>query len=234
MIGRFKDNLIIAQKGYGIEDLFFNEYFAIRKDDIFFKTGGYLLKNNKISTFERGSIYFNEFEKILLSNYLDKRKFLEDLIYENKKFVFFENLNLKFECKKFKSVYSSFKEAEEYVGRFIEGKKDKILLVFNELFINAYEHGNLGLSFEEKERLIREDKYCQLLKKGSDKEIEVCVAKKDNYIFVKITDEGKGFTLESKKALFNGRGIKLCEKYAYIFYNQKGNSVLLIGKSDGL
>jgi len=117
-------------------------------------------------------------------------------------------------------------------------------LVFTELFMNAYEHGNLGIDSKQKHRYMEEDKYFDVLKEleaQTDKNIEVEVYKiiepDSEYIVTKICDEGEGFDTQilahifrnSKK--FNGRGVFVSRKNSMgIYYNTKGNCVLFLTK----
>jgi len=117
-------------------------------------------------------------------------------------------------------------------------------VVFTELFMNAYEHGNLGISSKKKHYYLEEDIYFEKLKeieKDCDKEILVEVYKvtelDNEYIITKICDEGKGFDTQilaqifrnSKK--FNGRGVFVSRKNSMgIYYNSKGNCVLFLNK----
>ncbi len=232
MIGRFIDNVVILNKGYEINNFYENSYFKIDNNSIYLFVSAYVLKNKKVSKVINGKYSLDEFEKILITEEnINIEKFVNEILYSDDKFIVLQVLDVDFECKLFPTRYSSFKEAENFFSNFV--KKSNLMLVFNELFFNAYEHGNLALSFKEKEELIKKDKYFDFLKKEVNKKIEVCVEKKDKYVFVKITDEGEGFRLNQKRGVFNGMGIKMCEKFAYIFYNKKGNSVLFIGKDDG-
>jgi len=117
-------------------------------------------------------------------------------------------------------------------------------LVFTELFMNAYEHGNLGINSKEKHHYMEEDNYFEKLKElqeGNDKKIEVSVYKitepYSTYVVTKICDEGDGFDTQilahifrnSKK--FNGRGVFVSRKNSMgIYYNTKGNCVLFLTK----
>lgn len=117
-------------------------------------------------------------------------------------------------------------------------------VVFTELFMNAYEHGNLGLSSRQKHKLLKEDNYFETLKikeVGCEKQIEVQVDKIINasstYIVTQIADEGAGFDTQmlseifrnSKK--FNGRGVFVSRKNSMgIYFNAKGNRVLFLNK----
>jgi len=117
-------------------------------------------------------------------------------------------------------------------------------LVFTELFMNAYEHGNLGIDSKQKHQYMEEDIYfekLQELQKGNKKSISVEVYKitepYSTYVVTKICDEGEGFDTQilaqifrnSKK--FNGRGVFVSRKNSMgIYYNTKGNCVLFLTK----
>ncbi len=117
-------------------------------------------------------------------------------------------------------------------------------LVFTELYMNAYEHGNLGLNSSTKHHLIEQDEYYNTLKekeKNCTKKIIVKINKilhnNINYIVTQITDEGEGFDTQilseifRNSASFNGRGVFISRKNSLgIYYNSKGNSVLYLNK----
>ena len=129
---------------------------------------------------------------------------------------------------------------EEIAQRIFEDNKKllKSVLVFEELFMNAYEHGNLGIDKQLKAELLKKSKYLATLKeieKESNKKIEVAVYKLINsatYIGVEICDEGEGFNIEKIKNIningVNGRGILMSNKNADIYYNKKGNCLLFV------
>ena len=117
-------------------------------------------------------------------------------------------------------------------------------LVFSELFMNAYEHGNLGLDARTKHRYLEEDIYfesLQKLEKESQKKILVQVFKlkelESEYIVTKIADEGDGFDTQTLSEIFrnslkfNGRGVFVSRKNSMgIYYNPKGNCVIFLHK----
>jgi len=117
-------------------------------------------------------------------------------------------------------------------------------LTFTELFMNAYEHGNLGIDSQEKNRLIQNDEYFDELKKREkhiDKKIVVKVDRIKNitseYIVTQIQDDGNGFDTKILEAIFrnthkfNGRGVYVSKKNSMgIYYNLKGNNVLFLNK----
>jgi len=117
-------------------------------------------------------------------------------------------------------------------------------LVFSELFMNAYEHGNLGLDSRTKHRYLEEDIYFESLQKleqESQKEISVQIFKlkesSSEYIVTKIADEGDGFDTQILSEIFrnslkfNGRGVFVSRKNSMgIYYNTKGNCVIFLHK----
>lgn len=120
----------------------------------------------------------------------------------------------------------------------------KANVVFTELFMNAYEHGNLGLSSAKKHALLEDDNYfetLQKLEKESDKRIRVYINKikyqSSTYLITQISDEGVGFDTQMLSEIFrnaqtfNGRGVFVSRKNSMgIYYNAEGNSVLYLNK----
>lgn len=120
-------------------------------------------------------------------------------------------------------------------------------VVFTELFMNAYEHGNLGLRSGIKHKLMESDAYFDALatmELACKKEITVCVTvltyQNREYIVTQITDEGDGFDTNILAHIFrdiknfNGRGVFISRQSSLgIYYNQKGNSVLFLHKAKG-
>ena len=110
--------------------------------------------------------------------------------------------------------------------------------------MNAYEHGNLGLTAEQKHQLLEDDTYIDTLlelEQGVDKEISVKIYKMVNlsssYIVTQITDAGDGFDTQILSEIFrnsktfNGIGVFVSRKNSMgIYYNQKGNRVLYLSK----
>ncbi|MFT5659828.1 MAG: CheY-like chemotaxis protein [Sulfurimonas sp.] len=121
---------------------------------------------------------------------------------------------------------------------------DNAGLVFTELLMNAYEHGNLGIDAGFKHRLLEDDIYFETLKEKEqicNKKINVKINKVKHYsswyIVTQITDEGKGFDTQilseifRNSATFNGRGVFVSRKNSLgIYYNSKGNSVVFLNK----
>lgn len=118
-----------------------------------------------------------------------------------------------------------------------------------ELFINAIEHGNLQMNYEEKTRLVAENKWhLEIIRRL---EMPEYLNKKINVIFsndgkgiykLEIEDQGKGFDwqqflyVDPSRAFDNhGRGIAMANLLSFdqINYNAKGNKVTaLINKEE--
>jgi CheY-like chemotaxis protein/anti-sigma regulatory factor (Ser/Thr protein kinase) len=109
-----------------------------------------------------------------------------------------------------------------------------------ELLINAIEHGNLGISFEEKAELLSSGRWQKeidarlALPENADKSVEVAFWRDGAELIVNVRDEGKGFdasrfmTLQESRAFYpNGRGIALARQIAFagIRYLGCGNEV---------
>jgi len=120
----------------------------------------------------------------------------------------------------------------------------KANMVFTELYMNAYEHGNLGIDSATKHYLLENDTYFDTLlekQQNCNKKITVKVDKIEHrdstYIITQITDEGEGFDTQilseifRNSATFNGRGVFVSRKNSLgIYYNSKGNSVLYLNR----
>ena len=167
--------------------------------------------------------------------------------------IYIHRLNLlttHLETKTFNSTLDDIDEANgwyENIWSKITSDEDiscKANLVFTELYMNAYEHGNLGIDSNTKHILLENDTYFDtLLQKQQDcnKKITVKINKIEHinttYIITQITDEGDGFDTQilsdifRNSATFNGRGVFISRKNSLgIYYNSKGNSVLYLNK----
>ena len=241
MIGRFGENIFILNKNFDIKDCFKNQYYEIKGEKIVLFSSAFALINGKTTILKPNTYYIKNIKKLLFADSINEEFFCKQFIYEGEKFIYIHFYNIKYQkCEEFKTKFEDVKKAEEFLEKFLDNefkniKKESMLLIFNELFFNSYEHGNLGLTFEKKEQLFKENRYIEYLKKAkSDKSINVCIGKinyKNNqYLVCKITDEGNGFDLnQNKTALYNGRGLLMSSKISKgVFYNEKGNSVIFI------
>lgn len=111
-------------------------------------------------------------------------------------------------------------------------------LIISELMFNAIEHGNLGITYEEKAALIESNRYLDEIEKrlqspeNRAKYAIVEVKYLTQQIIVSITDTGPGFDFrkylnidETKLMENHGRGIALANSLLKIRYNNKGNQV---------
>ncbi|HMA99577.1 MAG TPA: cyclic nucleotide-binding domain-containing protein, partial [Spirochaetota bacterium] len=124
-----------------------------------------------------------------------------------------------------------------------EGKMS-LKLILNELLINACEHGNCNISFEEKSKIMNEGRSLADIiaeKVQNDPAIAKKKIKLDYNInnkrsWIRITDQGTGFDWRKQlqenaqkspeELLLHGRGIHMSQGLCKNFkYNDKGNSV---------
>jgi DNA-binding response OmpR family regulator len=110
----------------------------------------------------------------------------------------------------------------------------------SEFVINAVEHGNLGITYEEKTRLIASGLWQEeierrlRLSEHSDKYVRVHMKKNSNAITVLIEDQGNGFDFEKfgridELRVFDnhGRGIAIATAALDVRFLEKGNKVLV-------
>ena len=161
-------------------------------------------------------------------------------------FIFINRLDLNEETlvreKIFDTSLDAVDEANEWYLNLCNDKCSNI--AFNELFMNAYEHGNLGIDAGTKHKLLADDVYFETLvelEKDCNKKTTVKIYKiysySSEYMVTQITDEGRGFdtnilsTIFRNSKKFNGRGVFVSRKNSMgIYYNSKGNSVLFLNK----
>lgn len=138
-------------------------------------------------------------------------------------------------------VYSNLVTNYLFNSNFInEECKEGLNIALNELLLNAIEHGNCKITYEEKSEWLNSGRDTMDLIREKNKNSEVN-KKKVNFKYkitpqktsILIKDEGDGFDWQSRfKALKNntydlhGRGIKMSQMYvANLKYNVKGNAV---------
>ncbi len=110
-----------------------------------------------------------------------------------------------------------------------------------ELIINAVEHGNLGITYGEKTRLIQEGKWEEEIHRRlsmspySARKATVTIEKSINEIRFRVKDEGEGFDwmpymeISPERAFdTHGRGIAMSrhKSFYYLEYVGKGNEVV--------
>ena len=195
--------------------------------------------------------FLNSFSKEeMVSNFLRRTYLQEDDIT----FIIINQLDLnsnnKFVEKVFKSTLDAVEEANDWYSNVWSNLSNNYKLtynagiVFSELFMNAYEHGNLGLDTKTKHKLLNDNTYftkLEEMQEGCNKNITVKLHTIEHgtnrYIVTTIKDEGNGFDtnilskLFKKSTSFNGRGVYISKKSSMgVYYNGIGNSVLFLHK----
>jgi anti-sigma regulatory factor (Ser/Thr protein kinase) len=122
---------------------------------------------------------------------------------------------------------------------------DDLMVSITEVLRNAIEHGNLNISYKEKQKAVLSGKYEELLemrskdKRYKNRKIYIYYKLAANKIIIKIRDEGDGFdwkkmyrqlkknTKHSHKP--TGRGLIIVKMgIDKVFFNDKGNEITLI------
>ena len=115
-----------------------------------------------------------------------------------------------------------------------------VALGLSELLVNAIEHGNLDITYQEKSKLLETGDWNAEIEKRLQNErykerlVEILFQRIENQIDITITDQGNGF--DWKKYLSNdadkgsdmhGRGIAVAAAIGFsnLSYNEKGNQV---------
>lgn len=156
--------------------------------------------------------------------------------------------------QKLRDSENSFRLLEEGVFKFktiAEGdflavrianvaKHPEEAMYVSELFANAVEHGNLGITYDEKTELIDKGLLKSEVERRlnapeyKNKYVHVHIQKSNGHMTVKIQDEGNGF--DFKKYLHfddsrifdnHGRGIAICNSLLKINYEGNGNTVVV-------
>lgn len=124
---------------------------------------------------------------------------------------------------------------------------NSIRVCFREILINAIEHGNLAIKFEEKTAAMASGDYMAFLRNRmrdpelKNRKVYVDFMVDDEKIAFRVTDEGSGFDLEEHLSrlenpnavqhLEHGRGIAMTRHvFDKVVYNRKGNQVVLVKK----
>lgn len=117
----------------------------------------------------------------------------------------------------------------------------RAIIGITELLINAVEHGNLGISYEEKTELVTEGVWRdtvdarQKLAAFVGKKVDVVLQRKPDGMYLQISDEGEGFEwwryleIDPCRATHpNGRGIALANKISFdrLQFTHNGSRVL--------
>ena len=120
-----------------------------------------------------------------------------------------------------------------------------IKMGLQEIIINAIEHGNLNISFDEKTHAMSEGRYLDFIRERQqdpryrDRRVTIDYILTSDSVQYKVTDQGAGFDFHStmkkveasveKEMLTHGRGINMTRVlFDEVKYNKKGNQVLLV------
>ncbi|WP_411823230.1 7TM diverse intracellular signaling domain-containing protein [Leptospira sp. 'Mane'] len=124
-------------------------------------------------------------------------------------------------------------------------EQTEVRTAVREILINAIEHGNLNIGFEEKSNALIEGNYLEFLQKRQEdarynrKKVYISYILNEEYVAYRILDEGKGFdhqkvfskTMEELNEALeqHGRGILMTRSvFDRVEYNDAGNQVSLI------
>jgi CheY-like chemotaxis protein len=148
-------------------------------------------------------------------------------------------------------VIRSLDEAEALAGSLSQlGDNPPMLAMgLSELLWNAIEHGNLGITYDQKAQLVREGRWAAEVQarlgrsEHRDKWVEVALERRDGEVRFTVKDQGPGFDwrpfleLNLERAFHvNGRGIAMANSLCFdrLEYQGSGNQVLGIvhAKSD--
>lgn len=110
-----------------------------------------------------------------------------------------------------------------------------------EMIVNAIEHGNLGISYEQKAKALEDGGFAGLVAErlrgaGAGRAVSISSHLTRDLFQITIRDEGEGFdwrglpNVDAENLLaFNGRGIFLTKIYFdEVRYNDRGNEVTLV------
>ena len=115
---------------------------------------------------------------------------------------------------------------------------DKVVMGLSELLINGIEHGNLGISYAEKSRLKREERWLEEIQQRLElpehqhKAVRLEFQRFAQEIVIRVVDQGAGFNWEDYLEMDpgracdpNGRGIALARMLSFssIQYEGRGN-----------
>jgi len=229
------------------------------REDPWLNTFGILgLYNNDEIKEEQVLNRFQDYNILSLLDYIRiKSSFIKciKIILSNKQIVFNKDLSEKlfdmdvgsFEIENDPlavSVYAGIASSILVQRGFLKPEsRIHLQLVLSELMINGIEHGNCGISFDEKTAFLDEGgNIVDLIEmKNNDQAVSLKRVRfewdisKDNSRFI-IRDEGEGFDIFSLKDKvekegpysLHGRGIRMASLFAKrIAYNRKGNAVLV-------
>ncbi|HNX25033.1 MAG TPA: 7TM diverse intracellular signaling domain-containing protein [Spirochaetota bacterium] len=129
--------------------------------------------------------------------------------------------------------------------KYLDPANIKIMqIALREIIINAIEHGNLGVTFEDKSDSMMNDNYFNLIRsrqiepQNLEKKVQIEYSINSERVIYIISDEGEGFDYQqftttsqqevNENFLAHGRGITMTQSaFDDVTYNKKGNHVML-------
>ena len=123
---------------------------------------------------------------------------------------------------------------------YLTPKPQKVAIGLFELLVNAVEHGNLGIGYQEKSKLIHSGQLQTEIQRRlkldayKDKLVDVVIEREASKLTITITDMGDGFDstpyldFSIERAMDNhGRGIMMASKLSFdhVQFSEKGNTV---------
>lgn len=118
---------------------------------------------------------------------------------------------------------------------------ETVVIGLTELLLNAVEHGNLGITYQEKSEFVTRDEWHaeierrERLPENVDKRVRLVFERSDHEICFTITDEGSGFDwqrywdIDPQRAFDrHGRGILMARRFSFsaVEYRGRGNEVM--------
>jgi DNA-binding response OmpR family regulator len=139
-------------------------------------------------------------------------------------------------------AYRTLQEAADLALLLADASLDPLRTVngYSELLVNAVEHGNLGISYQEKSQLLLAGRWLEEVESRlqkphyAERQVSVLLEKNSTSLVVTITDQGAGFdwhnylNFSTERAFdLNGRGIAMSKAISFdsLEYLEKGNSV---------
>lgn len=135
---------------------------------------------------------------------------------------------------------------ERFLSAYLQpADRNKLCVGLYEIIVNAIEHGNLSISYHEKQDALKQGVYEQVVqerlanKEYATKTVYINLSIQEKAITFVIRDEGEGFDWKKQRELQlnenleniyrgNGRGIFITECYFdEIAYNEKGNEATI-------
>lgn len=131
------------------------------------------------------------------------------------------------------------------LNRYLEARQSNMVrLALREIIINAIEHGNLCISYEEKSQALTDNNYFEFIAQRqkdvnySSRKVYITYSINANRAVYRITDDGEGFDSmsvisdDSERANLemqsHGRGLSMAKNiFDSMDFNQKGNQVTL-------